>query len=69
MVKRFSTVYLFNSDLDLSGVSTLTNPRHDILGVRFDCKLTFETHVRGVVPRVFQRIGILSMVNDVVADT
>ena len=50
VVKIFSTVYLFNADLDLSGVSTLTNPRHDILGVRFDCKLTFETHVRGVVP-------------------
>ena len=31
----------------------------DILGIRFDCKLTFEIHVRGVVPQVSQRIGIL----------
>ena len=47
----------------------LASPSLDILGVRFDCKLTFESHVRGVVLRVSQRIGILRMVNGVYADT
>ena len=50
-------------------VCKLSNPSLDILGVRFDCKLTFESHVHGVVSRVSQRIGIVRMVNGVYADT
>ena len=53
----------------LSGVPILSNPCLDILGARFDCKLKFESHVRGVVSWVSQRIGILMMVNRVYADT
>ena len=63
------TVYPPHGDLGLSGVPILSNPSLDILGVRFDCKLTFASHVRGVVSRVSQRIGILRMVNGVYADT
>ena len=50
-------------------VPILFNHSLDILGVRFDCKLTFDSHVSGVVSRVSQRIGILRMVNGVYADT
>ena len=69
VVSRSRTVYPPHGDLGLSGVLILSNPSLDILGVRFDCKLTFESHVRGVVSRVSQRIGILRMVNGVYADT
>ena len=62
-------IYHSHGDLGLAGVPILSNPSLDILGVRFDCGLTFESHVRGVVSRVSQRIGILRMVNGVYADT
>ena len=65
VVSRSRTVYPPHGDLGLSGVPILSklksNPSLDILGVRFDCKLTFESHVRGVVSRVSQRIGILRL--------
>ena len=69
VVSRSRTVYHPHGHLGLSGVPILSNPSLDILGVRFDCKITFESHVRGVVSRVSQRIGILRMVNGVYADT
>ena len=37
----------------------------DILGLKFDCKLTFEDHVRGILSRVSQIIGILRLVKRV----
>ena len=36
-------------DLILSGISIRASPNIDIHGVRFDSKLTFEVHVRGIV--------------------
>ena len=56
------TVSSPHGDLVLSGVSIRACPNIDILGVVFDSKLTFEDHVRGIVSRFSQRIGILRLV-------
>ena len=70
MVSRSRTVNPQHSDLVLSGVSmNSASPNLDILGVKFDSRLTFEVRVRGIVSRVFQRIGILRMVKRVFVDT
>ena len=53
----------------LSGVSIRASPNLDILGVKFDSKLTFEDHVRGIVSRVSQRSGILRFVKRIFVDT
>ena len=53
----------------LSGVSIRTSPNLEILGVKFERKLTFEDHVRGTVSRVSQRIGILMLVKRLFVDT
>ena len=37
--------------------------------MKFDSKLTFEDHVRGIVSRVSQRIGILRLVKRIFVDT
>ena len=58
-----------HGDLVLSGVSIRTSSNLDILGVKFDRKLTFEVHGRGIVSRVYQRIGILRLVKRVFEDT
>ena len=62
VVLRSWTVSSPHGDLVLSGVSIRASPNLDILGVEFDCKLTFEDHVRGIVSRVSQRIGILRLI-------
>ena len=49
----------------LSRVYICASPNLDILGVKFDGRLTFEDHVRGIVPSVSQRIGILRLVKHV----
>ena len=41
----------------------------DILGVMLDSMLTFENHVRGIVSRVSQRNGILSLVKRIFVNT
>ena len=58
-----------HGDLVLSGVSISASPNLDILSVKFDSRLTFEDHVRGIVSRVFQRIGSLMLVKSVFVDT
>ena len=58
-----------HGDLVLSGVSIRASPNLDILGVKFDSKLTFEDHVRGIVSRVSQRILILRLVKSIFVDT
>ena len=58
-----------HGDLVLSGVSIRASPSLDILGVKFDSKLTFEDNVRGIVPRVSQRIGILRLVRQIFVGT
>ena len=56
----FSSPHL---DLVLSGVSTRARSNLAIHGVKFDSKLTFEDHVRGIVSHVSQRIDILILHN------
>ena len=41
-----------HGDLVLFGASIRPSPNLDILGVKFDSKLTFKDHVLGVVSRV-----------------
>ena len=50
MVSRSRTVNPPHGALVLSGVSISVSPNLDILGVKFDSRLTFEDHVRGFVP-------------------
>ena len=69
MVSRSRTVNPPHGDLFLSGVSICASPNLDILRVKFDNELTFEDHVRGIVSRVSQRIGILRLVKRVFEDT
>ena len=49
VVSRSRTVSHLDGDFVLSGVSVRPSPNLDILGVKFDSKLTFEYHVRGIV--------------------
>ena len=69
VVSRSRTVNPPHFDLVLSGVSISASPNLDILGVKFDSRLTFEYHVRGIVSRVFQRICIFMLVKSVFVDT
>ena len=61
VVSESRTVSPPHGDLVFSGVSIRTSLNLDILGMKFDIKLTFEDHVRGIVSRVSQRIVILRM--------
>ena len=65
MVSRSRTVNPPPDDLVLSGVSICARTNLDILGVKFDSRLAFEDHVRGIVSRVSQRIGIFGLVRSV----
>ena len=62
VVSRSRTVNPPYGDLRLSGVSICASPILDILGEKFDSRLTFEDHVRVIVSRVSQRIGVLRLV-------
>ena len=61
VVSRSRTVNPRHGDLVLSGVSIPASPKLHILGVKLVSKLTFEYHVRAIVSRVSQRIGILRL--------
>ena len=65
VVSRSRTVNSPHGDLVLSAVSNCASPNIDILGVKFDSRLTFEDHVRGIVSRVVQIIYILRLVKRV----
>ena len=69
VVSRSRTVNPPHGDLVLSGVSICNIPNLDILGVKFDSRLTFEDYVRGIVSHVSQRIGILKLVKCIFLDT
>ena len=69
VVSWSDTVSPNHGDLVLSGVSIRARPNLDILGVKFERKLTFEDNVRGFVSRVSQRIGILRLVKCIFVDT
>ena len=43
-------------------------PSLDILGVKFDSRFTFEDHVRGILSRVSQRIGIFRLLKRAFVD-
>ena len=58
VVSRSRTVNPPHGDLVLSEVSICASPNLDILEVKFYSRLTFEDHVRGIVSRASQRIGI-----------
>ena len=61
-ISRSRTLNPPHGDMVFSGVSIRASPNLDILGVKFDIKLSLEDHVRGIVSRVSQRIGILRLV-------
>ena len=69
VVSRSRTVNPPHGDLVLSLVSIRDSPNIDILCVKFDSKFTFEDHVRGIVSRVSQTIGILRLVKRIFVDT
>ena len=69
VVCRSRTVSPPHGDLILSGVSIRASPNLDFFGVKFDSKLTFEDHVRGILSRVSQRIDILRLVKRIFVDT
>ena len=70
VVSRSQTVSPPHVDLILAGVSIRASPNLDILGVKFDSKLAFEDHVRGIIVyRVSQRIDILRLVKRIFVDT
>ena len=69
VVNRSRTVSPPSGDLVLSGVTTRSSHNLEILGVKFDTKLTFEDNVSGIVSRVSQRIGILRFVKRIFVDT
>ena len=58
-----------HDDLVLSWVSIRASPNPDILGMKFDSKLTFEDHVRYIVSHISHRIGSLRLVKLVFVDT
>ena len=66
VASRSRTVNPPHGDFVLSGVSICDSPNLDILGVKFDSRLTFEGHVRSIVYCVSQRIGVLSLVKGVI---
>ena len=69
VVTRSTTVNPPHGDLVLPGVSICDSPNLDILGMKFDSRLTFKDHACGIVSRVSQRIGILRLVKHVFVDT
>ena len=69
VISRSRTVNIPHGDLVLSGVSIRASPNLDILGVKFNGKLTFEDYVRDVVSRVSRRIRILRLVKRIFVDT
>ena len=69
IVYRSRTANLPHGDLVLSGISIRASTNLDILDVKFESKLTFEDHVRVIVSRVSQRIGILRLVKRIFVDT
>ena len=69
VVSRSKTMNPPHGDLVLSGVSISASPNLDIIGVKFDSRLTCEDRVHGIVSRVSQRIGILRLVKRFVVDT
>ena len=58
-----------HGEVVLSGVSFRSGPNLDVLGVKFDSKLTFEDYVRGIVSRVSQKKMYFEVVKRILEDT
>ena len=56
---RSRTVHPEHPDLSLENVSIENVANLKLLGILFDSKLTFESHLRGVTSVVSQKVGIL----------
>ena len=69
VVSRSRTVNPRHGDLVFSGVSICASLNLDIIGVKFDSRLTIEDRVRSIVYRVSQRICILMLMKCVLLDT
>ena len=69
VVSRFKTVNPPYGDLVMSGISIQANNNFDILGVKFDSKLTFEDHGRGIVSCVSRRFDMLRLIKLIFVDT
>ena len=69
VVSRSRTVNPPHGDFVFSVVSIRASPNLNILDVKFDSKLTFENHVRGIVSLVSQKISILRLVKRIFVDT
>ena len=63
LISRSRTVQPEHSDLVLDGSVLSVSDSLDILGVKFDSKLTFEPHVRDVVSSVSRSLGIMRRAN------
>ena len=66
---RSRTVSPPDGDPVLYGFSFRASPNLNILGVKFDSKLTYELNVLGIIFGVCQRIGILRLVKRIFVDT
>ena len=66
---RTITVNHPHGNLVLSWVLICAILNLDIFGVKFDRRLIFEDHARGIVSHVSQRIGILRLVKRFLVDT
>ena len=69
LVSRSKTVNPPHGDLVLSVVSICASPKINILGVKYDSRLTLKDHVRGIVSHVSQRIGVFDVGEHVFVDT
>ena len=64
-MSRSRTAHPPHGDLVMGGQVVVECPYVDILGVRFDPKMTFELHVRSLVSRVSSKLGILRLARGV----
>ena len=69
VVSRSMTLNPPHGDWVLSVVSICASPNLDILGLKFDSRLSFNDHVCGIVSRISQRISILRLVKRVYVET
>ena len=56
VISRSTIVNPPHGDLVFSGISICASPNLDILGMKFDSRLTFEDHVRGIVSETLKEL-------------
>ena len=65
VVSRSKIVNPPHGDLVSSGVSICASPNLDILGMKFDSRLTYKDNMHGIVSRASQNIDIFRLVKSV----